>query len=287
MSLSRETQEKLQKLINWFKEAESVLVAFSGGVDSSVVAVVAKQAIDDRVVAVTANSPLLPPGELEEAINVAKKQNLRHMIIEVDELKNKNLVKNPPNRCYFCKKELMTTLKKIANDLNLKVVADGTNADDLKMHRPGYLALLEEGIRSPLAEVGVTKNEVREIARYLKLPNSEKPSMACMASRFPYGQEITYDRIKRIAQAEKFIRENVNVTQLRVRDHGNIARIEVLPHERKLFFNEELLNKITDKFKSLGYTYVTLDLEGYRTGSMDEVVKHKIVPSNKQVVAYK
>lgn len=283
MSLSQGTQEKLQKLINWFREAGSVLVAFSGGVDSSVVAVVAKYAIGDRVVAVTADSPLLPPGELEDAVKIAKNQNLRHIVIEVDELKNQNLVKNPPNRCYFCKKELMTTLKKVANDLNLKVVADGTNADDLKMHRPGFLALVEEGIRSPLAEVGITKNEVREIARYLKLPNSEKPSMACIASRFPYGQEITHDKIKRVAQAEKFIKENINVTQLRVRDHGSIARIEVLPHERKLFFNEELLDKITKKFKSLGYTYVTLDLEGYRTGSMDEVIEHKIVPENKHL----
>ncbi|MBO3758041.1 MAG: 7-cyano-7-deazaguanine synthase, partial [Candidatus Brockarchaeota archaeon] len=143
MSLSQETQKKLQNLINWFKEAESVLVAFSGGVDSSVVAVVAKKAIGDKAVAVTADSPLLSPGELEEAISIAKNQGLRHIVIEVDELKNPKLVKNPPNRCYFCKKELMTTLKKVANDLNLKIVADGTNADDLKMHRPGFFALVE------------------------------------------------------------------------------------------------------------------------------------------------
>jgi uncharacterized protein len=278
MSISQETYEKLQKLINWFRDAESVLVAFSGGVDSSVVAVVARYAIGDKAVAVTANSPLLPPSELEEAINIAKQQNLRHLVLEVDELKNPNLVRNPQNRCYFCKKELMSILKKVASELNLKVVVDGTNSDDLRMHRPGFLALVEEGIRSPLAEVGITKGEVREIARYFKLSNSEKPSMACIASRFPYGQEITHDKIKRVVQAEKLIRENVNVTQLRVRDYGNTARIEVLPNERKFFFNEELLDKITKKLKSLGYVYVTLDLEGYRTGSMDEVIERKIIP---------
>lgn len=272
--------EKLKELLEWFKKKDGVIVAFSGGVDSSVVAVAASYALGNRAIAVTADSPLLPPGELEEAKKIAELKKLRHIVIKVNQLENENLVKNPPNRCYFCKKELISTLKKIAKEFNISTIVDGTNYDDLNLHRPGYIALKEEGVESPLAELKITKKEVREIARILNLPNSDKPSMACLASRFPYGQSITLNKILRVSEAEEFIKRKVNVTQIRVRDHGNIARIEVLPEERKFFFDERIMDEIANKLKELGYTYITLDLQGYRTGSMDEVLEKRIVPSN-------
>lgn len=272
-------QEKIEKLSSRLKEKESVLVALSGGVDSSLVAYLAKKALGDRAIAVTADSVTIPPGELEEAKCIANEIGIRHIVIKVNELNNPEFAKNPPERCYFCKKELITAFKETASKEGIKTIVDGTNADDLKGHRPGAIALREEGIYSPLADVGLTKAEVRMAAKRLGLPVSDKPSMACLASRFPYGQEVTAKRLSRVAEAENFIKNVAGVRELRVRDHGNIARIEIGRNERRLLFDEKLMDTITKKLKSLGFTYVAMDLEGYRTGSMDETLKKKIKPS--------
>ncbi len=272
MEMDPDTERKLGALIKWFENKGSVLVAFSGGVDSTLVAKVAKMALVDKVTAATADSVTVPPGELDEAKHVADKIGLRHIIIKVNELSNSEFASNPPDRCYHCKRELISEFKKIAREKGIESIVDGTNADDLKTHRPGALALEEEGIHSPLAEVGLSKADVRKIARFLNLPSADKPSMACIASRFPYGQRITKDRVVRVAEAERYIRDLTKVQQLRVRDHGDIARIEVDRQERKLLFDEHSMDAIAKKLRSLGFTYVTMELTGYRSGSMDEAL---------------
>lgn len=272
MELRLATKRKFEELLSFFKDKERVLVAFSGGVDSSLVTMIAKIVLKDDVIAVTVNSITLPPWELQNSKRIAEKIGVRHIIVDIDELANSFISNNPPNRCYYCKKGLITTLKKVAKDEEISVIVDGTNADDLKEHRPGILALKEEGVYSPLAMIGVSKKEVREIARYLNLPNSDKPSMACLASRFPYYQKITYEGILRVAEAEKYIIDLLGVKQVRVRDHNGIARIELGKDERKLLYDEVLMEKIAEKLKSLGFNYITMDLQGYRSGSMDEVL---------------
>jgi len=265
-------EEKYQRLLDWFKDKKGVLVAFSGGVDSTLVAYAAKTALGNKALAVTANSPLLPPGELEEAEKLAKLIGIRHKIVEVNELENEHLVENPPNRCYYCKKELMGTLLKIASEERLEVVVDGTNADDIQSYRPGIKALRELGIRSPLAEVGLRKDDVRAISRMLGLPTADKPPVACLASRFPYGRKITLEAVKRVGEAETIIKKLAGVKLVRVRDHGDIARIEVAREERKKLLNERLLDEISKRLKKLGFLYVAMELEGYVSGSLDKMI---------------
>ena len=265
-------EKKYRRLLDWFKGKKGVLVAFSGGVDSTLVAYAAKTALGDKALAVTANSPLLPPGELEEAKKLAKLIGIRHKIIEVNELENKRLVENPPNRCYYCKKELMGALLKIALEEGLEIVVDGTNADDMQSYRPGIKALKELGIRSPLAEVGLKKDEVRAISRMLGLPTADKPPVTCLASRFPYGRKITLEAVKRVGEAETMIKKLAGVKLVRVRDHGDIARIEVAREERKKLFDERLLDEISKRLKELGFLYVTMELEGYVSGSLDRII---------------
>ncbi|MEM3383482.1 MAG: ATP-dependent sacrificial sulfur transferase LarE [Nitrososphaerales archaeon] len=272
MELSSTTQRKLDKLTSFFKDKKRVLVAFSGGVDSSLVTMVAKIALRDDVMAVTVNSTLFPPLEIQNSKRIAEKIGVRHRIVDIDLLANSFIYNNPPNRCYYCKKEIITTLKKIAKDEGMSMIVDGTNTDDLKKYRPGALALKEEGVYSPLAIIGVSKREVREIASYLGLPNYDKPSMTCFASRFPYHQKITREGVLRISEAENYIISLLGAKQVRVRDHNGIARIELGKDERKLLYDEVLMDKIVRKLKSLGFNYITMDLQGYRSGSMDEVL---------------
>ncbi len=191
---------------------------------------------------------------------------------ERTELEDPNYVSNPSNRCYFCKKELSQKLKDIGLELKIPIILDGTNADDLAGHRPGAAALSEEGVRRPLAEVGMTKAEVRELAKSLGLPNFDKPSMPCLSSRVQYGQIITPERLLRIERSEAYIRSLTGAKELRVRDHGNLARIEAGRDERRLFFNEEMLDRITAKLREFGFIYVTFDLLGFRSGSMNELL---------------
>lgn len=275
MKLNRNLHRKFEDLIRWFKKRESVLVAFSGGVDSSVVAAAATIALGNHALAVTAESALLPPWELKDAKKVAREMGVKHLMIKLNELKNPEFVKNPRDRCYHCKKELIAHLKKVARSKGIETIVEGTNADDLKERRPGALALKEEGIRSPLAELGITKEEVRKIAAFLRLPTAEKPPMACLATRIPYGQTITLECLKRITKAEGFIKRLAGVKQIRVRDHDGIARIEVGKDERRLLFDEEKMSIIDRRLRSFGFKYVTMDLAGYRSGSLNEGFEEK------------
>ena len=260
---------KMHSIIEALKEKGSALVAFSGGVDSSVLAALAYIALEDRALAVTAEAPTLALGELEGAKRVAKEIGIRHKVIFYDELAEPEFAKNPIDRCYYCKKGLIRELKKIAQQHGIKSIIEGTNSSDLKAHRPGHRAVTEEGIYNPYIEFGVTKEEIRKMARKLKLSVADKPSMACLSSRFPYGQMITYDALKRVGEAEAYLRK-MGFEVVRVRDHAGIARIEIMVDEMPKLL--EMRDAVTSKLKYLGFAYVTLDIKGFRSGSMDEVL---------------
>lgn len=247
----------------------SILIAFSGGVDSSVLAALAHRALGDKAIAVTADSQTLSPGELEGAKAVAKEIGITHKIITYDELGEPGFANNPVDRCYYCKKGLIRELKKFAAKLNVKSIIEGTNISDLKNHRPGHRAVIEEEAYNPYVEFEVTKEEIRQMARNLGLSVADKPSMACLSSRFPYGQTITSDALMRVGEAENYLRAR-GFRVVRVRDHAGIARIEVMPAEMARFM--EIREEVVAKFKELGFLYVTLDLMGFRSGSMDEVI---------------
>jgi uncharacterized protein len=270
--ISSELLEKQAHILNELQHYGSVLVAFSGGIDSALVASLAKMVLGEKALAVTADSPSIPASELKEAKRLASKIGIRHIVIKTNELEDPNYLANPANRCYFCKKELAGKLTELAQSLGGYTVVDGTNAEDLKGHRPGAAALLEEGVQRPLAEAGLTKAEVRILAKHLGLPNHDKPSTPCLSSRVAYGEVITPERLLRIDRAEQVIRSLTGVRELRVRDHGSVARIEVGPKERRLFFNEELLDRISKSLRELGFAYVALDLSGYRSGSMSDAL---------------
>lgn len=251
----------------------SVLIAFSGGADSTFLLKVAHDVLGNKVLAITAKSETYPYSELKEAKSLAKFIGVEHKILETKELQNKDFYRNPANRCYFCKKELFSKLKKISGikeKKKINYVLDASNFDDLKDYRPGRLAAKELGVRSPLAEAGITKKEIRFFSKELGLPTWKKPSQACLASRIPYGHEITEKELKKVDKAENFLKQ-LGLKELRVRNHGEIARIEV-PQKRLRFVLKN--NKtIAQKFKKLGFAYTALDLNGYRTGSLNEVLK--------------
>ncbi len=251
------------------KKKGSALIAFSGGVDSSVLAALAYRALGERALAVTADAPTLAPGELDGAKEVAKEIGIKHIVIFYDELQEPEFAKNPVDRCYYCKKGLIRELKKIAEQRGINTIIEGTNYSDLKAHRPGHRAVTEEGIYNPYIEFGVTKEEIREMARKLKLSVADKPSMACLSSRFPYGQAITREALKRVGEAEAYLRK-MGFEVVRVRDHGGIARIEIMPDEMQKLM--EMRSVIASEFKKLDFSYVTLDIMGFRSGSMDEVL---------------
>jgi uncharacterized protein len=268
--LSEELCEKKTRILNQLKSYGSVLVAFSGGIDSTLLALLARMALGENAVAVTADSPSIPSAELTEAKHLAQEIGIKHIIISTSELEDPNYAANPANRCYFCKKELGGKLTELAMKLGGYTVVDGTNAEDLMGHRPGAAALLEKAVRRPLAEAGLMKDEVRRLAKHLGLSNYDKPSMPCLSSRVAYGEVITPERLLRIERAESLIRSLTGARELRVRDHGSVARIEVGPRERRLFFDEELLDRISKSLRELGYVHVALDMAGYRSGSMNE-----------------
>ncbi len=250
-------------------QGKKVLVAFSGGVDSSVATRLAIE-FAQRVLAVTVLSKTNPPGEIEEAETVAKEIGVDWKVLTINELENENFQANPPNRCYYCKIELMTALRELAEKEGLDLIIDGSNADDRKDFRPGAQALQELNIESPLAEAGITKAEIRQIAREYNLSVYDKPSMACLSSRIPYGERITEKKLQMIAKAEIVIKQILNIKIVRVRLHGNIARIEVNPDEQTKFFDLNKINQIVNALKELGFVYIVLDLQGYRSGSMNE-----------------
>jgi uncharacterized protein len=264
-------EEKLLKLREIVKKLKSVVVAFSGGVDSTLVAKVCYDVLKDNSMAVTARSETYPDFEFEEAKGLAKEIGIRHLVLNTSELAIEGFASNPPDRCYFCKTELFEKLKDIAKQHRFLHVADGANLDDMEDYRPGLEASKELGVKSPLKEAGMTKKDVREASKMLNLPNWNKPAYACMSSRFPYGQSITEEKLKMVSEAEKYLR-GLGLEQFRVRHHETIARIEVLPEDIHILTNSPTRDELLGKFKEIGFTYVTLDLEGYRSGSMNEVL---------------
>lgn len=251
---------------------ESILVALSGGVDSSVLLKLAVDCLGpSKVLAATTRSETTTPEELELAARIAGMCQVKHVVVPVFDLKIPEFTANPPNRCYYCQSNRFALLKQIAEDHGLKVVVDGSNYSDRDDYRPGQRALAELGIRSPLKECCFTKDKIRQVAKSFNLPNWNQPSNACLSSRFPYGTPITAENLARVAAGEKLLR-SLGLTQCRLRHHGAIARIEALPGEFPIILDQDQSRRIVNGIKKLGYTYVTLDLQGYRTGSLNEAI---------------
>ncbi len=262
-------QQKLALLKDLLKEPGSAAIAFSGGVDSTFLLKAAKDVLGEHVIAITAVSSFFPERESREAIDFCREQGVRHIIVSIDTLSVAGVRENPPNRCYLCKKELFRQIIQIAAKQNISYVAEGSNLDDMGDYRPGLAAVAEWNVKSPLKEAGLTKDEIRILSKELALPTWEKPSFACLASRFVYGETITTEKLAMVEQAEQFLSET-GFRQFRVRIHGDMARIELLPEEFGKLLAEDMRTKIVSRLKSLGFTYVSMDLAGYRTGSMNE-----------------
>ncbi|WP_033426660.1 MULTISPECIES: ATP-dependent sacrificial sulfur transferase LarE [Thermoanaerobacter] len=265
-------QQKLNVLKSYIKELGSLAVAYSGGVDSTFLIKVAYDVLGDKALAVTARSSTYPEREFNEAIKYIQEIGARHIAITSEELDVDGFSSNPIDRCYYCKKELFQKVWKVAKENGIDHIADGSNYDDLNDYRPGMKAAQELKVVSPLKFAKLTKKDIRALSKEMGLPTWNKPSFACLASRIPYGQLITREKLSMIDKAENFLIE-LGFRQLRVRHHGNIARIELGEKDYEKILNRDLMKKIAAKLKDIGFTYVTLDLEGYRTGSMNEVLK--------------
>ena len=263
---------KFKKLENILRDMGSLLVAFSGGVDSTLLLKVSHDVLGEKALAATALSVTYMPSEFEEAKVLAKEIGAEHVVINSEEMGVAQFRENPPDRCYFCKDELYTKLWEVAERAGIPHIVDGTNYDDLSDHRPGMRAAREKSVRSPLKEAEFTKKEIRQLSKELGLPTWNKPEMACLSSRFPYGSAITREGLLKVGEAETFLRSQ-GFSQLRVRHHDTIARIEVEGDDIKDFLDDEVREKVVKKFKELGYLYVTIDLEGYRRGSLNEVLR--------------
>jgi uncharacterized protein len=261
-------EQKWDRLRTLLRGMNCAVLAYSGGVDSSLLLRATSEVMGPRLIAVTAVSETYPPGELESAKEFARTLGVTHRILRTQELESEEFARNSPERCYFCKKELYGKLKKIAETEGISCILDGSNTDDLDDYRPGRKAAEEFSVRSPLVETGLSKSDVRELARFLNLPVWNKPSLACFSSRIPYGTRITPDIIETIKTAEDHLRV-LGFRQVRVRHHGDIARIEIDREAFGQIISSDAVEKITAALKGLGYVYVCLDLEGYRTGSMN------------------
>jgi len=261
---------KLEQLKASLREMDSAAIAYSGGADSAFLVKVAYDVLGENAIAITAASPTYPQRELKQAKELAKSIGIKHVIISSEETEIDNFSKNPSNRCYFCKKELFSKIKKIATKEHLNYILDGSNVDDKGDYRPGAKALEEFGVVSPLKDVGLTKREIKELSREMNLDTWDKPAFACLASRIPYGTKITKSRLKMIEKAEEVI-QKLGVKQFRVRFHNEIARIEVLKDDFQIVLDHS--DDIVKKFKKIGFKYITLDIQGYRTGSLNEGLK--------------
>lgn len=269
--MNKELMTKYEKLTAHIASYGSVAIAFSSGVDSTFLLYAAKEALGDNVIAVTATSCSFPERELKEAKAYCEKNNIKQYVIKSEELNIEGFAHNPKNRCYLCKKELFEKIREVASEQGIAEIAEGSNLDDNGDYRPGLQAVKELGIKSPLREIGFTKAEIRELSKEFGLPTWEKQSFACLSSRFPYGELISEEKLKRVDKAEQLLLD-LGFKQLRVRIHGDVARIELDPSQFDAFMKEEIRLEVYKKFKEYGFTYVSLDILGYRTGSMNETL---------------
>ena len=264
--------EKEQKLRRLMHEMQTVLVAYSGGVDSAYLALIATQELAKNAACLLGLSPSVSQIQREEAEKIARRFDFNFQTVDTEEFDNPNYTNNPTNRCYFCKSELYGKLSALAKTQNLKFVVDGTNADDTKDYRPGRVAAEENLVRSPLVEVGLTKQEIRELSKNHRLPTWDKPASPCLSSRIAYGVPVTIARLSKVEKGEAILRA-AGFREFRVRLHDELVRLEFAPSELEKALNLHLIKTLTGKFKELGFRYVTLDLEGYRTGAMNEVLE--------------
>lgn len=267
-------EEKLELLKENMKRMGRLAVAFSGGVDSTFLLKVAHDVLGASVLAVTARSVTFPDREFREAADFVRELGIKHHVLVFDELEVPGFSDNPPDRCYLCKKELFSKIKAFAREQGIDHIADGSNLDDLDDYRPGMKALKELGVISPLKEAGLRKEEIRILSKEMGLPTWNKPGFACLSSRFPYGEKITEEKLDMVNQGEEFL-ISLGFDLVRVRCHGKIARIEVAVEARSKFFDTALMDRIYLRFKEIGFTYVCLDLKGYRTGSMNETIPQR------------
>lgn len=263
--------DKYDRLKDYLASLGSVAVAFSSGVDSTFLLYAAKEALGDRAIAVTASSCSFPERELNEAKEYCQKMGIRHFVIKSEELEIEGFSHNPKNRCYLCKHELFEKIGALAKEQGINEIAEGSNLDDNGDYRPGLQAVAELGVKSPLRHIGFTKQEIRELSQYLNIPTWNKQSFACLSSRFPYGDLINEKKLKMVDRAEQLLLD-MGFHQLRVRIHGDVARIELLPDEFPKFMEEKTRLSVYKKFKEYGFSYVTLDVLGYRMGSMNETL---------------
>ncbi len=265
--------EKYNALKNYIASLKNVAVAFSGGVDSTLLLKIAHDVLGSNAIAVTVSSSFIAKRELHESESFCSENNITHEIISINESDIPHFTENPPNRCYLCKREIFSRILHSASKHNIPHVLEGSNLDDLLDYRPGLAALQELRIKSPLREAGLTKSEIRELSRELGLPTWEKPSYACLASRFMYGETITPEKLGMVERAEELL-QSLGFRQMRVRLHGKMARIEIMPDDFSRILQDKIRTHIYDSLMALGFSYVTLDLKGYRTGSMNETLTH-------------